>query len=44
MKNEQITATGVLEVLQDGFGFTRGRIELSAGPDDIYVGQVNKTD
>ena len=37
-RNEQITATGVLEVLQDGFGFLRA-IESNylPGPDDIYV-------
>ena len=37
-KNEQITATGVLEVLQDGFGFLRA-IESNylPGPDEIYV-------
>ena len=37
-KNEQITATGVLEVLKDGFGFLRA-IESNylPGPDDIYV-------
>ena len=37
-KNEQITANGVLEVLQDGFGFLRA-IESNylPGPDDIYV-------
>jgi transcription termination factor Rho len=37
-KNEQITASGVLEVLQDGFGFLRA-IESNylPGPDDIYV-------
>ncbi len=37
-KNEQITAEGVLEVLQDGFGFLRA-IESNylPGPDDIYV-------
>ena len=37
-KNEQITAIGVLEVLQDGFGFLRA-IESNYlhGPDDIYV-------
>ena len=37
-KNEQITATGVLEVLQDGIGFLRA-IESNylPGPDDIYV-------
>ena len=35
---EEITAGGVLEVLQDGFGFLRA-IEASylPGPDDIYV-------
>jgi len=37
-KNEQITGSGVLEVLQDGFGFLRA-IESNylPGPDDIYV-------
>ena len=37
-KNAQITAIGVLEVLQDGFGFLRA-IESNylPGPDDIYV-------
>ena len=37
-KNEQITGGGVLEVLQDGFGFL-GAIESNylPGPDDIYV-------
>jgi len=37
-KNEQITGEGVLDVLQDGFGFLRA-IESSylPGPDDIYV-------
>ena len=37
-KKEQITAIGVLEVLQDGFGFLRA-IESNylPGPDDIYV-------
>jgi transcription termination factor Rho len=36
---EEITAGGVLEVLQDGFGFLRA-IESNylPGPDDIYVG------
>jgi len=36
--NEQITGGGVLEVLQDGFGFLRA-IESNylPGPDDIYV-------
>ena len=29
-KNEQITATGVLEVLQDGFGFKSYRVQLFA--------------
>ena len=38
LKNEQITGSGVLEVLQDGFGFLRA-IESNylPGPDDIYV-------
>ena len=37
-KNEQITGNGVLDVLQDGFGFLRA-IESNylPGPDDIYV-------
>ena len=37
-KNEKITGSGVLEVLQDGFGFLRA-IESNylPGPDDIYV-------
>ena len=37
-KNEKITGAGVLEVLQDGFGFLRA-IESNylPGPDDIYV-------
>ena len=37
-KNEQITGSGVIEVLQDGFGFLRA-IESNylPGPDDIYV-------
>ena len=37
-KNEQITGGGVLEVLQDGFGFLRA-IESNylPGPDDIYA-------
>ena len=37
-QNEQITGGGVLEVLQDGFGFLRA-IESNylPGPDDIYV-------
>ena len=37
-KNEQITAIGVLEVLQDGFGFLRSpEANYLPGPDDIYV-------
>ena len=36
-KNEQITATGVLEVLQDGFGFYAIESNYLPGPDDIYV-------
>ena len=37
-RNEQITGDGVLDVLQDGFGFLRA-IESNylPGPDDIYV-------
>ena len=37
-KNEQITGGGVIDVLQDGFGFLRA-IESNylPGPDDIYV-------
>jgi len=38
-KNEEITWIGVLETLQDGFGFLRA-IESNylPGPDDIYIG------
>jgi transcription termination factor Rho len=37
-KNEQITASGVLESLQDGFGFLRAmESNYLPGPDDIYV-------
>ena len=37
-KNEQITGGGVLEVLQDGFGFLRAiESNYHPGPDDIYV-------
>ena len=37
-KNEQITGAGVLEVLQDGFGFLRAmESNYLPGPDDIYV-------
>ena len=37
-KNEQISASGVLEVLQDGFGFLRSTdANYLPGPDDIYV-------
>ena len=36
--NEQITGGGVLEVLQDGFGFLRSpEGSYCAGEDDIYV-------
>ena len=37
-KNEEITGVGVLETLQDGFGFLRA-IESNylPGPDDIYI-------
>ncbi|HFL8824413.1 MAG TPA: transcription termination factor Rho [Candidatus Azoamicus sp. OHIO1] len=35
---ESLTGTGVLEILQDGFGFLRSAdSSYSAGPDDIYV-------
>ena len=37
-KDEQITAKGVLETLQDGFGFLRAmESNYLPGPDDIYV-------
>ena len=37
-KGEQITASGVLETLQDGFGFLRAmESNYLPGPDDIYV-------
>ena len=37
-KNEEITGGGVLEVLQDGFGFLRApESNYLPGPDDIYV-------
>ena len=37
-KDEQITGGGVLEVLQDGFGFLRSpESNYLPGPDDIYV-------
>ena len=37
-KNEQITGGGILEVLQDGFGFLRAKeSNYLPGPDDIYV-------
>ena len=37
-KNEQITGAGVLEVLQDGFGFLRAmESNYLPGPDDVYV-------
>ena len=32
-----IYGEGVLEILQDGFGFCARRRQLFAGPDDIYV-------
>jgi transcription termination factor Rho len=36
--NEEITGTGVLETLQDGFGFLRApEANYLPGPDDIYV-------
>ena len=37
-KNEQITGEGVLDVLQDGFGFLRAiESHYLPGPDGIYV-------
>jgi transcription termination factor Rho len=37
-KNEAITGEGVVEILQDGFGFLRSPLaNYLAGPDDIYV-------
>lgn len=37
-KNEEITGGGVIEVLQDGFGFLRSpEASYLPGPDDIYV-------
>ena len=37
-KGEAITGEGVIEVLQDGFGFLRSPLaNYLAGPDDIYV-------
>jgi transcription termination factor Rho len=37
-KGENITGEGVIEVLQDGFGFLRSPLaNYLAGPDDIYV-------
>ncbi|HPF47992.1 MAG TPA: Rho termination factor N-terminal domain-containing protein, partial [Emcibacteraceae bacterium] len=37
-RNEEITGGGVVEVLQDGFGFLRSpESNYLPGPDDIYV-------
>ncbi|MFZ0486766.1 MAG: Rho termination factor N-terminal domain-containing protein, partial [Arenicellales bacterium] len=37
-KGEDITGEGVVEILQDGFGFLRSAdSSYMAGPDDIYV-------
>ncbi len=37
-QGEEVIATGVLELLQDGFGFLRSpEASYVAGPDDIYV-------
>ena len=37
-RNVEITGDGVLEILQDGFGFLRSpESNYLAGPDDIYV-------
>jgi len=35
-KGEDSTGDGVLDDLQDGFGFLRSPFQLPAGPDDIY--------
>ena len=44
-KNEKITGSGVLETLQDGFGFLRAtESNYLPGPDDIYVSQVKLED
>ena len=38
-KGEEITGVGVLQLLQDGFGFLRAmESNYLPGPDDIYVG------
>ena len=40
-RNVEITGTGVVETLQDGFGFLRSpESNYLAGPDDIYVSPV----
>ncbi|HWU26342.1 MAG TPA: Rho termination factor N-terminal domain-containing protein, partial [Rhizomicrobium sp.] len=37
-RNVEITGSGVMETLQDGFGFLRSpESNYLAGPDDIYV-------
>ena len=44
-ENEEITGVGVLETLQDGFGFLRAmESNYLPGPDDIYIGpnQIRK--
>jgi len=44
-EKEEITGAGVLQLLQDGFGFLRAmESNYLAGPDDIYVGpsQIRK--
>ena len=44
-KGEEITGVGVLQLLQDGFGFLRAlESNYLPGPDDIYVGpnQIRK--
>ena len=46
MNNDAIYGEGVLEILQDGFGFLRSPdANYLPGPDDIYVspGQIKKT-
>ena len=45
MNNDAIYGEGVLEILQDGFGFLRSPdANYLPGPDDIYVspGQIKK--
>ena len=42
-KGEEITGAGVLQLLQDGFGFLRAmESNYLPGPDDIYVSESSK--